>query len=83
MLDVAGAGVADLVRQLKQLRDSAGSLPANKSMLELAEEFRQIGDTEGARDLLEEVMAKADGALRLDYVLALYAWHSRHHVRDL
>ena len=32
--------------------------------LELAEEFRQIGDTEGARDLLEEVMAKADGALR-------------------
>jgi pilus assembly protein FimV len=32
--------------------------------LELAEEFRQIGDLEGARDLLEEVIAKADGALR-------------------
>ena len=32
--------------------------------LELAEEFRQIGDTEGARDLLEEVLAKADGALK-------------------
>ena len=32
--------------------------------IELAEEFRQIGDTEGARDLLEEVMSKADGALR-------------------
>jgi pilus assembly protein FimV len=32
--------------------------------LELAEEFRQIGDLEGARDLLEEVVAKADGALR-------------------
>lgn len=32
--------------------------------LELAEEFRQIGDTEGARDLLEEVIAKADGALK-------------------
>ena len=32
--------------------------------LELAEEFRQIGDTEGARDLLEEVVAKADGALK-------------------
>ena len=31
--------------------------------LELAEEFRQIGDTEGARDLLEEVLAKAQGAL--------------------
>ena len=32
--------------------------------LELAEEFRQIGDLEGARDLLEEVIAKADGVLR-------------------
>ncbi len=32
--------------------------------LELAEEFRQIGDIEGARDLLEEVVAKADGALK-------------------
>ncbi|HET9645670.1 MAG TPA: FimV/HubP family polar landmark protein [Burkholderiaceae bacterium] len=32
--------------------------------LELAEEFRQIGDTEGARDLLEEVVAKANGSLR-------------------
>jgi pilus assembly protein FimV len=32
--------------------------------LELAEEFRQIGDMEGARDLLEEVVANADGALK-------------------
>ena len=32
--------------------------------LELAEEFRQIGDLEGARDLLEEVVTKADGALQ-------------------
>ena len=32
--------------------------------LELAEEFRQIGDTEGARDLLQEVVAKAEGALK-------------------
>jgi len=32
--------------------------------LELAEEFRQIGDMEGARDLLEEVIAKSGGALR-------------------
>ncbi|MCU0969211.1 MAG: hypothetical protein MUF03_10415 [Rubrivivax sp.] len=32
--------------------------------IELAEEFRQIGDLEGARDLLEEVVAKADGALK-------------------
>jgi pilus assembly protein FimV len=33
--------------------------------LELAEEFRQIGDMEGARDLLEEVVAKADGTLKM------------------
>jgi len=33
--------------------------------LELAEEFRQIGDLEGARDLLEEVVAKAEGVLRV------------------
>jgi pilus assembly protein FimV len=32
--------------------------------LDLAEEFRQIGDMEGARDLLEEVIAKADGTLK-------------------
>ena len=32
--------------------------------LELAEEFRQIGDLEGARDLLEEVVGKADGPLK-------------------
>jgi len=32
--------------------------------IELAEEFRQIGDVEGARDLLEEVVAKSAGALR-------------------
>ncbi len=32
--------------------------------LELAEEFRQIGDLEGARDLLEEVVAKAEGGLK-------------------
>jgi pilus assembly protein FimV len=32
--------------------------------LELAEEFRQIGDVEGARDLLEEVIAKAEGVLK-------------------
>jgi pilus assembly protein FimV len=33
--------------------------------LELAEEFRQIGDKEGARDLLEEVVAKASGPLKM------------------
>jgi pilus assembly protein FimV len=32
--------------------------------LELAEEFRQIGDVEGARDLLEEVVAQGGDALK-------------------
>jgi pilus assembly protein FimV len=32
--------------------------------LELAEEFRQIGDKDGARDLLEEVVSKASGPLK-------------------
>jgi pilus assembly protein FimV len=32
--------------------------------LELAEEFRQIGDSEGARDLLEEVVANASGSTK-------------------
>ncbi|HZT54793.1 MAG TPA: FimV/HubP family polar landmark protein [Burkholderiaceae bacterium] len=32
--------------------------------LELAEEFRQIGDTDGARDLLHEVIAKSSGAVK-------------------
>jgi pilus assembly protein FimV len=32
--------------------------------LELAEEFRQIGDTAGARDLLQEVVTKSTGRLK-------------------
>jgi pilus assembly protein FimV len=32
--------------------------------LDLAEEFRQIGDTDGARDLLNEVVAKSTGAVK-------------------
>jgi pilus assembly protein FimV len=47
--------------------ESAAALDASDPLarkLELAEEFRQIGDTEGARDLLEEVVAKADGPLK-------------------
>jgi pilus assembly protein FimV len=33
--------------------------------LELAEEFRQIGDADGARDLLQEVLAQASGSLKV------------------
>jgi pilus assembly protein FimV len=43
-------------------QEDAGDPLARK--LELAEEFRQIGDVEGARDLLEEVVANADGVLK-------------------
>ena len=43
--------------------DSSADGPLARK-LELAEEFRQIGDLEGARDLLEEVVSKADGALK-------------------
>lgn len=32
--------------------------------LELADEFRQIGDVEGARDLLQEVVDRAEGSLK-------------------
>ena len=32
--------------------------------LELADEFRQIGDLEGARDLLQEVVDRAEGSLK-------------------
>ncbi|AKJ28279.1 FimV/HubP family polar landmark protein [Caldimonas brevitalea] len=32
--------------------------------LELAEEFRQIGDREGARELLQEVVSRSSGALK-------------------
>jgi pilus assembly protein FimV len=40
-----------------------GSDPFERK-LELAEEFRQIGDTDGARDLLQEVIAQTTGALQ-------------------
>jgi pilus assembly protein FimV len=32
--------------------------------IELADEFRRIGDVEGARDLLDEVLSKAAGLTR-------------------
>jgi pilus assembly protein FimV len=32
--------------------------------LELADEFRQIGDTEGAREVLQELIQRASGSLR-------------------
>jgi pilus assembly protein FimV len=46
------------------LDDLAGPGDPLARKLELADEFRQIGDMEGARDLLEEVLTKATGTLR-------------------
>jgi pilus assembly protein FimV len=45
-----------------QLPDETGDPLTRK--LELADEFRQIGDMEGARDLLEEVVANSQGAMK-------------------
>ncbi|HMX11677.1 MAG TPA: FimV/HubP family polar landmark protein, partial [Burkholderiaceae bacterium] len=52
----------DIGSSLEMGLDDDGDPLARK--IELAEEFHQIGDHEGARDLLQEVIEKADGALR-------------------
>ena len=44
--------------------DAATDVDPLARKLDLAEEFRQIGDTDGARDLLQEVVANASGALK-------------------
>ena len=47
--------------------DMGGSHGESEPMarkIELADEFRRIGDHEGARELLEEVVSKADGPLK-------------------
>jgi len=61
-LDFGDFGIGDDAGPVTQPPPLDGDPLARK--LELAEEFRQIGDLEGARDLLEEVIAKADGALK-------------------
>jgi len=73
-LDDDKAGAASGSVPLGGADDFAASLPSFDlgdddvdplaRKLELAEEFRQIGDMEGARDLLEEVLASAEGALK-------------------
>jgi pilus assembly protein FimV len=73
-LDDDNAGSSSGAARLNTDDDFAASLPSFElsddnadplaRKLELAEEFRQIGDMEGARDLLEEVLASADGALK-------------------
>jgi pilus assembly protein FimV len=55
----SGLGAADL----PALDADANEDPLSRK-LELAEEFRQIGDMDGARDLLHEVVAKSSGAVK-------------------
>jgi pilus assembly protein FimV len=57
------AAPAEPASQTMRLDDEEGGDPLSRK-LELADEFRQIGDMEGARDLLQEVLAKADGTLK-------------------
>jgi pilus assembly protein FimV len=73
-LDDDKAGASSRPAPLAADDDFAASLPSFElsdgdadplaRKLELAEEFRQIGDMEGARDLLEEVLASAEGSLK-------------------
>jgi pilus assembly protein FimV len=66
-LEPAEAPLLDFGSEPSTLTDGPAGNPADGPLarkLELAEEFRQIGDIEGARDLLEEVVSKADGALK-------------------
>ena len=44
--------------------DAHGGSEPMARKIELADEFRRIGDHEGARELLEEVVSKADGPLK-------------------
>lgn len=62
-VEPAGGSPLDFGTDLPAPADSTTDGPLARK-LELAEEFRQIGDLEGARDLLEEVVSKADGALK-------------------
>jgi pilus assembly protein FimV len=55
----SGLGAADL-----PAFDAVGDIDPLARKLELAEEFRQIGDMDGARDLLHEVVAKSSGAVK-------------------
>jgi pilus assembly protein FimV len=61
---VADAGFPDLQLDGEGVPDLEDPADPLLRKLELAEEFRQIGDMEGARDLLEEVVSKASGGLK-------------------
>ncbi|MET0517207.1 MAG: FimV/HubP family polar landmark protein, partial [Burkholderiaceae bacterium] len=61
-LDQAGEQLSQALEGLDDL--GTGDEEPLLRQLELADEFRQIGDTEGAREVLQELLAKAGGPLR-------------------
>jgi pilus assembly protein FimV len=65
-LDKPAPHVVEAVDELPDLdMDSThGDTEPMARKIELADEFRRIGDHEGARELLEEVVSKADGPLK-------------------
>jgi pilus assembly protein FimV len=62
--DHAEAAAEESVLPELDLGDAHGDTEPMARKIELADEFRRIGDHEGARELLEEVVSKADGALK-------------------
>jgi pilus assembly protein FimV len=63
-LSAPASGLGDMASAPLDLPlEDDGTDPLERK-LELAEEFRQIGDLEGARDLLQEVVDKSDGTLK-------------------
>ena len=65
-LDLEKPATETATAELPEL-DLPGPESDNEPMarkIELADEFRRIGDHEGARELLEEVVSKADGNLK-------------------
>jgi pilus assembly protein FimV len=58
---LAGEGDSEALGLAEVIDDSEDPF---ERKLELAEEFRQIGDTDGARDLLLEVIAQTSGAIQ-------------------
>jgi len=67
-LDKAGHGGAAVAEESVlpelDLGEAHGDSEPMARKIELADEFRRIGDHEGARELLEEVVSKADGPLK-------------------
>jgi pilus assembly protein FimV len=63
-VDLGDAEPADMPPESRYLEDAPVLERSLERKLALAAEFMQIGDFEGARDLLDEVYSRASGALK-------------------